>query len=157
VGSYGDKSENATNSTCLEDAATEVTTHDWRPQNERAYYCSKCGSLRFVVAHHVSGAKLSRFVEPVWRGGRESSSVPLCAKPPRSSERSRGPIVSGFEPFPAFGSSKDVATPRADTRSRCTIEECTHLVFGQGLCRKHWQRVRKYGDPHAMHVPGRKP
>lgn len=34
------------------------------------------------------------------------------------------------------------------TRNICTIEDCAEFAKGQGMCNKHYLRVRKYGDPH---------
>ncbi|MBB3411196.1 hypothetical protein FHT87_005149 [Rhizobium sp. BK316] len=37
----------------------------------------------------------------------------------------------------------------------CSIPDCGKPHYGRGLCNKHWQRLRKYGDPHiSKTTPG---
>lgn len=37
--------------------------------------------------------------------------------------------------------------------TRCSIEGCEGRPVGRGWCAKHYQRWRKYGDPHTTHTP----
>jgi hypothetical protein len=36
-------------------------------------------------------------------------------------------------------------------RERCRIEGCEAKAVGKGLCWKHYQRQRRYGDPSVVH------
>ena len=38
---------------------------------------------------------------------------------------------------------------------RCTIENCGKPAVGKGLCRTHYMRQRRTGDPHVCREPGR--
>lgn len=35
---------------------------------------------------------------------------------------------------------------------RCRIDDCDETARRGPLCDKHGQRVKKYGDPNAMHL-----
>lgn len=37
------------------------------------------------------------------------------------------------------------------SRSVCTVDGCQRLVAGRGLCKLHWQRWRRHGDPTVRH------
>lgn len=32
----------------------------------------------------------------------------------------------------------------------CVIDGCIGVVFAKGMCQKHYNRVRRHGNPHAM-------
>ena len=38
----------------------------------------------------------------------------------------------------------------------CKVEDCNDEYFSKGYCRKHYTRVRKYGDPDKVNKRGRK-
>jgi len=40
------------------------------------------------------------------------------------------------------------------TTKRCKIERCTNPVLAQGLCVKHYWRMKRTGDPVATGKPG---
>jgi hypothetical protein len=35
-----------------------------------------------------------------------------------------------------------------DPRKKCTFEGCGKPQHGEGLCNKHYKRLKSYGDPH---------
>lgn len=35
-----------------------------------------------------------------------------------------------------------------ETRAYCSLPDCSAALYAKGLCNKHWQRMRKHGDPH---------
>jgi hypothetical protein len=37
----------------------------------------------------------------------------------------------------------------------CRIEDCTTKVHGNGLCQRHYHRVRRHGDPSIVKTPKR--
>lgn len=39
----------------------------------------------------------------------------------------------------------------------CSIDGCDAEVAARGWCSRHWQRWRKYGDPHIVHPPSNGP
>jgi hypothetical protein len=39
----------------------------------------------------------------------------------------------------------------------CLIDDCGSEVAARGWCSKHWQRWRKYGDPHIVYPPSAGP
>jgi hypothetical protein len=40
---------------------------------------------------------------------------------------------------------------------RCHIEGCTRKTVAFGLCTRHYQLYRKYGDPYYRERPGKEP
>lgn len=41
----------------------------------------------------------------------------------------------------------------ARPRRMCTIPGCDHFHFGHGICRMHYARLKKHGDPTAGRTP----
>jgi hypothetical protein len=39
--------------------------------------------------------------------------------------------------------------PRLATTSRCDIDDCGGKIYGHGMCRKHYDRWRRHGDPRG--------
>lgn len=39
--------------------------------------------------------------------------------------------------------------PRVRQRSTCSVNGCGNLVVGQGLCNRHYRRMRRHGEPTA--------
>jgi hypothetical protein len=38
----------------------------------------------------------------------------------------------------------------------CSIENCSGIPIARGLCRKHYTRQRRHGDPERVYKPGSK-
>jgi hypothetical protein len=43
---------------------------------------------------------------------------------------------------------------REDQLGLCRIDGCEAKAVGKGLCFKHYQRVRRHGDPSVVRKPG---